>query len=68
MTKRPMDPIAELKPIPPPEESDPGDHPGPPSYEEEIEAERRGTTADQVDETDADDDSEPDVAYRPGTG
>jgi hypothetical protein len=69
MTKRPMDPIAELKPTPPIEDADVVDQPGPPSYEEEIEAERRGTTADRVDEDDAlDDDSEPDAAYRPGTG
>jgi hypothetical protein len=69
MTKKPMDPTAELKPTPPIEDADVVDHPGPPSYEEEIEAERRGTTAEQVDEPDAvDDDSEPDVAYRPGTG
>jgi hypothetical protein len=69
MTKRPMDPTAELKPTPPIEDADVVDHPGPPSYEEEIEAERRGTTAEQVEKPDAlDDDSEPDAAYRPGTG
>lgn len=72
MTKRPMDPIAELEPSPPIEESGLREHPGPPSYEEEIEAERR-TTADQVDEPDVepdlnDDDAAPDTAYRPGTG
>jgi hypothetical protein len=70
MTKRPMDPATELKPTPPVEEPGLKEHPGPPSYEEEIEAERRGTTAEEIEEPDVDevDDSEPDAAYRPGTG
>jgi hypothetical protein len=69
MTKRPMDPSAELKPTPPIEDADVVDHPGPPSYEEEIEAERRGTTADEVVEPDDDEEeTEPGAAYRPGTG
>jgi hypothetical protein len=64
-----MDPATELKPTPPVEEPGLKEHPGPPSYEEEIEAERRGTTAEHVDEPDAvDDESEPNAAYRPGTG
>jgi hypothetical protein len=64
-----MDPIGERKPTPPIEDADVVDRPGPPTYEEEIEAERRGTTAAQVEEPDAvDEDGEPDAAYRPGTG
>jgi hypothetical protein len=69
MTKRPMDPSAELKPTPPIEDADVVDRPGPPTYEEEIEAERRGETADEAEAPDAvDEESEPDAAYRPGTG
>jgi hypothetical protein len=71
MTNRPVDPSAARPPILPIEDTEPTDDPQAPSYEAEIEAERRGTVAEQVEEPEPeaiDDDSEPDAAYRPGTG
>lgn len=43
--------------------------PGTPSYETEIEAERRGTTAEEIEDEEREDESTPlDSAYKPRTG
>jgi len=46
----------------------PEGEPDAPSYEDEIEAERRGTTADQLEREDEEPDAVPDVAYKPKSG
>jgi len=71
MTDRPMDPGAQLKQPPLAyEKPEDGEPPEVESYEEEIEAEESGTTAEGPDQTDADeeDDEVPEVAYQPRSG
>ena len=67
MTDRPMDPSAQLKPPPLAyEKPEAGEPPEAESYEEEIEAEERGTTAEGLDQSPPDDG--PEVAYQPRSG